>query len=460
MSNNFKIMAERLKQTGGSLTLSYSDILQTTQENHTKNLWEIEQGGTTIAERRDKAYAVIRKHVEDKGYRLDGYSTEGLVERLYNDLEKFSVLTEYLEADNVEGININSWEDIRINFSDGSFKKINGFNSAEHAQDVIGRLLRESGAKMDEAIPMAEASINSNIRVVTLKTPVCDKDVGVCGYIRILRDNVFSETEYLKSGFATEPVLNLLNTAIRRGVSTLIAGRVNTGKTTLVKYLLYNLPNERQIITIESGAREMRLIKRDADGKVANNVVHLLTKESKAEDQNITQEKLVEKALRLNPDVLSVAEIRNVEAHAAVEAAASGHTVISTVHAGNITQTHIRVAILARKKYNMDFESALGEVCRAFPLVVYIHTTEDGVRRIMAVAECYVTDKQKVEYNTLWEFEVKENVKNPDGTITVNGDYVQVNNPSDQLVENLKLYGITEEELNALFIKKKAKKEG
>lgn len=229
-------------------------------------------------------------------------------------------------------------------------------------------------------------------------------------------------------------------------------GKVNTGKTTLVKHALDSLPDEQQIVTIESGAREMNLVRRDESGNIVNNVVHMLTREHEQEAMNITQEKLVVKALRLNPDVLPIAEMRDVEAHAAIEASNSGHTVVSTAHAGSVRYGHKRIANLSRKKYPTDFHTALIDACEAFPLGVFIHTTEDGVRRIMNISECYVDGEDKIVYNTLWEFQVNENIKLDDGSIEVVGKYVQVNNPSRNLVELMTMYGITKDELKSMFI--------
>ncbi len=245
-------------------------------------------------------------------------------------------------------------------------------------------------------------------------------------------------------------MLNLIHIAAKRGVSTIFIGKVNTGKTTLVKHALDCLPNEMQIITIESGAREMNLIKYDEEGRVCNNVVHMLTREHEKEEMNITQEKLVEKALRLNPNVVSVAEVRNIEAFAAIEASNSGHTVVSTVHSGSVQQAHRRIANLSRKKYATDFNTALMDTCTAFPLGIFIHTTEDGVRRIMNISECFIHGKDDIQYNTLWEYRIQENQKGSDGKITVIGEYIQVNNPSESLISHMRQYGITESELDSI----------
>lgn len=434
----------------------YPELLKQVQKAQTEALWELSGGNVSEEERKEKVMAFIVKQIKDKNINYPDLSELKLAEKLYNDIEQYSILTEYLIDDNVEGFNINSWEDIRVTYVDGHEIKAEPFISPEHCVTIMKRLLQNSNVTIDEAIPMAEGSIGSNIRITTVMTPIVDEKTGVSSYVRKLRDKVFTDEEYLEKDFVTNiHVLKSIQLMSRRGVSTLIFGKVNTGKTTLVKHLLYNMPNRMQIVTIESGAREMDLVKRDKDGNILNNVVHMLTREHEDEKMNITQEKLVVKALRLNPDILSVAEMRDTETYAAIEASNSGHVVISTVHSGNFQHAHRRIANLSRKKYATDFNTALMDSCTAFPLGVFIHTTEDGIRRIMNISECYIEGKDDIRYRTLWEYQIEDNIVQKDGTIKVVGEYVHVNDPSEYLITQMKMYGITRNELKSLMKKEK-----
>lgn len=442
---------------GKNRPASYETLLGDIQKAQTEALWKLSKGNITETEKREKILSFINLQLKERKVSYENITHNDLLEKIYNDIEQFSVLTEYLRDDGVEGINVNAWDNIGVKYHNGKQVKAEPFLSPNHAKVILSRLLQQSNKTIDEAIPTAEGSIGSNIRITGVIDPIVDADTGAAVYIRKLRDKIFTTEEYIDKSFASEEVLNTIHICTKRGVSTLFLGKVNTGKTTLVKYALDCLPDEMQIITIETGAREMNLVKKDADGNTTNNVVHMLTREHEKEDMNITQEKLVVKALRLNPDVLSVAEMRDTEAYAAIEASNSGHTMISTTHAGSVRYGHKRIANLARKKYPTDFHTALIDACEAFPLGVFIHTTEDGVRRIMNITECYVDGDDKIQYNTLWEFRVAENRINSDGSIAVIGEYVQINNPSKALVEQMTLYGVTAAELNSLFIGKEQK---
>ena len=429
---------------------TYPSLLELIQQKQTQSLWELSTGNISDDEKKDKVMAFIKKELDDRRVKYEDFTDDELALKIYNDIECYSILTPYLDDANVEGININSWEDISIKYNDGKQIKAEPFLSSEHATIILKRLAQNSGVTIDEAVPTAEASIGSDTRITAVVSPIVDKNVGIAVYIRKLRDKVFTTDEYVSKDFASQEVLTIIQTCVKRGVSTLFLGKVNTGKTTLVKHALDCLPDETQIITIESGAREMNLVKRDSEGRITNNVVHMLTREHEQEHMNITQEKLVVKALRLNPDVLSVAEMRDTEAYAAIEASNSGHTVVSTAHAGSVKYGHKRIANLSRKKYPTDFHTALIDAVEAFPLGVFIHTTEDGIRRIMNVSEAYVDGEDKIHYNTLWEYKVEENIKKDDGRIEIKGAYVKVSSPSKNLLSIMTLYGITKHELSIL----------
>ncbi|WBY64709.1 ATPase, T2SS/T4P/T4SS family [Thermocaproicibacter melissae] len=427
----------------------YPEILATIQKEQNEIFWKINQNDDNQVNKKELMLPYIKKSLSDHKMQLTGYSSEELAEKVYNDLQRYSVLTDPLEDVFVEGISINSWNDIRVKFITGESIKIDGFNSPQHAIDIVKRLLQKSNQTIDNAVPMAEASIDNNIRITALQTPLVDPDVGVACYIRKLSKRVFREQDYLSGDFASRKELQFLKIALRRGVSILIIGKVNTGKTTFQTYLLSEMPDDMQIITIEQGAREIYLIKRDKKGVVKNNVVHLLTRENaKYEEQNITQEKLVEKALRLNPDILSVAEMRNTEAYAAQEGSLAGNVVISTTHAGSPQQGHERVAGLCRKKYPTDYHTAIMQARQAFPLVVHLHKLEDNKRRIMNISEC-VVENDKAEYRTLWEYQIEANEQTSSG-VRIKGKHIQVNSISKSLIERMKMYGITREEMEEI----------
>lgn len=194
----------------------------------------------------------------------------------------------------VEEVNINAYNDIEVIESSGRSIKISDkFSSPQHAIDVIRRMLNACGMVIDDTMPSIVGFLDKNIRISVDKTPIVDADVGVNASIRIVNQQTVSEEKLLNSGSATAEMLHFLTACIRYGVSVCIAGSTGSGKTTIMAWLLSNVPNNRRLITIEEGSREFDLIKRDAQGNILNSVVHLLTRPSENPALNINQDFLL-----------------------------------------------------------------------------------------------------------------------------------------------------------------------
>lgn len=382
--------------------LTLWDIVQACQQHITQYYSE----SMADVNRMDRALPYLEKFVRDQGYSVDGMTSEELVRYIYQEMAEESILTPLLKRDDLEEVNINRWDDIKVTTSDGhTYKLEEHFHSPKHAEDVLRRMLQRSGTIIDNTQPIAQGHMNGNIRITVVKTPIMDADAGISASIRFLHPARFDLKAIHDSQMATQEMLDFLNTCVRYGISVCIAGETASGKTTLLNALLCNVPNEKRIVTIETGSRELNLVKR-RDGEVVNNVVNFLTRPSDNEKADITQERLVETALRYNPDVLCVGEMRNSEALAAISASLSGHTVCSTIHSFAAETAYSRLVMLCQLKSDNDFSTLLRQSVQAFPIMVYTQKLEDHSRRIMDITEASINAKGDPEFRTLYSYNV------------------------------------------------------
>ncbi len=362
----------------------------------------------------------LRSYVENYLYEnalsVPGYTEAALVEKLCSEMSDYSVITQYLDREDVEEININSWNDIAIKYTDGRTEKTSEhFLSPEISADIIKKLLDHSGMTINNTKPKAQGHLPGNSRITALQSPLIDEICGIAASIRLLHPSKITYEHILGNGGAMRKMLEFLQACLLFGVSFVIAGSTSAGKTTLLNALLQTVPNEKRIFTIESGARELSLI-REENGRISNNVVHTLSRPSENADYNISQEDLVLAALRFNPDVIVVGEMRDIEAFAAVEACLTGHTVVSTIHSSGAAAAHNRLGQLCQKRFPSDIATAKLQAAQAFPIVVYEHRCEDHVRRIMDISECVITPSGSMEYRSLFRFRVTK------------GDYIESDN--------------------------------
>ena len=333
--------------------------------------------------------AYVDQYLRQNGSVIAGVTRAELVSRICGEMAGYSILTDYLSSDDLEEININGWDDIALTLRDGRIIKApERFFSPGHAEDIVKRLLRHSGMILDSSMPMSQGHLPGNNRITALKPPLIDPDRGVAVSIRLLHNSDIDIRRIVSGGMASPEMAAFLRMLCRFGVSFVIAGATSSGKTTLLNAVLSDMPDGKRIFTIESGARELSLLRRDASGRVTNNVVHTISRPSDNERQDITQEDLVVASLRYDPDIVCVGEMRDVEAYAAVEAAMTGHTVVSTVHSGAGESAHMRIALLCQKKFPIEFSTSMLQVSKAFPVVVYCGKQEEGMRRIIDITEC------------------------------------------------------------------------
>ena len=338
--------------------ISFLDFLTLCQADISKNHGDLFKDKENA---RLQLRSYIRMFIEQNGqYVVRGYehNEKELIEELYNEMAEYSILTPFLTTrkEEIEEINVNAWNDIAVIDRKGRTRKLaKTFGSPERAIDIAKKLLGESGTTIDQSIPIAQSQIGNDIRIACLIAPIVDVDIGVAMSIRILHPQTLDKESMISSGFGTKEEIEFLQMCLNHGISMLIAGSTGSGKTTLMNVLLETVPPNDRIYTIESGARELDLVRKDSvSGRIKNNVIHTKAKPSNAENSNITQEKLVVYSLRFDPKIICVGEIRDSEAYNAVESILTGHTGIATVHSGPGLQSHVRTGLLCMKKQKID----------------------------------------------------------------------------------------------------------
>ena len=429
-------------------TIDFYTLLRLTQEYISQHY----AAALTDKAKLPQLKAYIDKYLRDNDYRVDGMEIKQLIDLLYREMAEYSILTPYLGSAELEEININGWDDIALTRLDGSIVKLKEhFHSPQHAVDIIKRLLHHSGMIIDNATPMSQGHLPGNTRITVLKEPIVDEERGVSVSIRLLHPQRVNLNNLVETDFATPEMLAFLCVCIRYGVPFVVAGATSSGKTTLLNAIMTSIPSNKRVFTIESGSRELSLIRRNKDGVITNNVVHTLSRPSDNPAYDITQEDLVVASLRFNPDVVCVGEMRDVECYSAVEASLTGHTVVSTVHAGPASAAHMRIALLCQKRFPIDFNTSLMQAGQAFPVVVYTHKLENNARKIMDISECVINAAGEREYRCLYNYQITKNTVE-DGDFVIEGSFGKPNRMSDSLKQRLIQYGVPQTELN-MFLK-------
>ncbi len=398
-------------------------------------------------QQKEQLMLFISKYLRDTSIKVDGIDFDELVEKLYQEMAEYSILTRFLFSTGVEEININSWKDVKVTWSSGRTETLHEhFTSPQHALDVIRRLLHKSGMILDFARPVVRGHLANNIRITAFGPPITDEEKGVAASIRMINPQKLAREDFIRSGTATPEILEFLSMIMRYGVSLCITGATGSGKTTLMSWVLTTIPDDKRVFSIENGVREFDLSREGQDERTLNNVVHTVTRNSEDPKQNVDQEMLLEYALTANPDIICVGEMKSAEAFAAQEAARTGHAVVTTIHANSCEATYGRMMTLCKVKYDISDSTLYNLVTEAFPIVAFVKRLEDGSRRVMEIIECEVLPDGSRIIHTLYRYDV-QGIERLDGTTTVHGGFMKMNSLSETMQKRLRENGMPKEVL-------------
>ncbi|MBW7573177.1 type II/IV secretion system ATPase subunit [Caproiciproducens sp. AGMB10547] len=434
-------------------SMDFPELLEKVQGYMSEQYKELLSGEGN--DRKDMLISAIRQFLMDNRLSVDGMNPEQLTNRLYREMAEYSFLTPYLnyEISNVEGIEINSWDCIWVKFAGSRMEPAKGqFLSPKHARDVLTRLLHQSKINMDYACPLVRGHLDKNIRItVNGGFETLDDDVGIAASIRFVNPNHLKKEDLIKFGTLTPEMMEFLIALYRYGISLMLAGETDAGKTTLMAIIMAAaVLYSKKLYTIENGTREFDLIVRDTADRILNSVIHTVTRESEDLKQAITQQMLLEQGMTMNPDYICMAEVKGSEAFETIEAALTGHPVIGTTHTDSAETIPDRLVQLASiKGTTLSDKTLYSMAVKAFPILFYSEKMADGVRRVTQICECTLeNDRPKV--TPLWRYDTKYN-EVVNGKTVIHGEFIKCGTISVQMQKRLRRKGIPEDLLQSFL---------
>ena len=366
---------------------------------------------------------LIGEYVTAHQFRVDGLTALALADRLYGDMAGFGFLDKYISDTEIEEINGNSWRDIEIVTRSGWYKASEHFLSPQHAEDTLRKMVRLGGLVLDGTNPIVDSYIAQGIRISAMIPPVTDKRSGAVFSIRRQRMAKVTKQQLVEWRTTTPEMLHFLTLCVNHGISVGFAGKTGSGKTTDIAFLLNAADKNNRIYTIEE-TRELDLFSVDEQGHAQNRVIHTCIRPSDIENADVDMNDLLRKAMRFSPDIIVVAEMRGAEAMTAQEAARTGHTVVTSLHANSARKAYGRILSMCQMSgTNISTNILMGFVAEAFPIMVFKKQMPDGSRRIMEIVEATGVRDGTVQARTLFRFE--------------DGQFVHVGSISDSLTMTL-----------------------
>jgi pilus assembly protein CpaF len=279
------------------------------------------------------------------------------------------------------------------------------FHDDRQVRSFLERLLEQvEGKRLDRITPRVEARLPDGSRLTAAIPPISSNGHPICT-IRRFRLGAGTLTELIELNFLSDEAAAFITACVRAGKNIIIAGRVSSGKTTLLNALGRAIPGSERIVVCESSA-ELQL-----PAILPNCVGYEARPASPDGLPGVTLEDLVADALRMNPDRILVGECRGPETMAMLWAFATGHAGMTSVHgesAEHALRNLVRFALTSGAR--VEAEQAL-DWLREIDVVVHCDRPRsfDGgerrflPRRIDEIAEVAGVEGARLTLNPLFE---------------------------------------------------------
>lgn len=196
-------------------------------------------------------------------------------------------------------------------------------------------------------------------------------------------------------------MVEFLSAAVRARLNIIVAGGTGTGKTTLLRAMLHEVPPHERIITIEDTS-ELGLAAFEDDHP---NVVEMETRQANMEGVGeLTMLELTRECLRMSPDRVVLGEVRGAEALYMLKAMSQGNDgSMCTVHADSAQGVADRVrGYCAEGATSLPMAVIDGFYKNAVDLVVHLRVLPNRRRVVSAVVEVEKGGDEGIRYNELW----------------------------------------------------------
>jgi pilus assembly protein CpaF len=323
------------------------------------------------------AEEVVRAHDERS---LTGVVTPvpdpvGVVGELVARVSGFGPLQRFLDDPEVEEIWINDPSRVFI-ARNGRHELTNVILSRAEVQELVERMLKSSGRRIDLSQPFVDAMLPAGHRLHVVLEGISREFAAVNIRKFVLKAARLSDLVQL--GSMPMPAARFLEAAVLAGQNIVVAGGTQAGKTTMLNCLAAAIPGGDRIISAEE-VFELRFSHPDW--------VPMQTRQAGLEGTGgVSLRDLVRETLRMRPTRIIVGEVRAAECLDLLLALNAGLPGMATIHANSAREALVKLCTLPLLAgENISARFVVPTVASSVDLVVHLGIDNAGVRRVNEV---------------------------------------------------------------------------
>jgi flagellar protein FlaI len=273
------------------------------------------------------------------------------------------------------------------------------FEYDEEVVNIITRMAREVGRKIDRFNPLLDTRLRDGSRVNATVKPITPR--GATLTIRKFMADPLTIIDLVKNGTMSLEFAAWLWIVVDglgvKPANILISGGTSSGKTTTLNSLTAYIPEEERIVSIED-TLELQL-------NLHEHWIQMETRQGLVEgEKKIDMNDCLINTLRMRPDRIIVGEVRGVEAETLFAAMNTGHDgCLGTVHANDAKETITRLT-----NPPMDVPMIM---LPALDLIIiqsrFKHPQKGNIRRIIEVSELSGMEEGKILMNKIYSYNIR-----------------------------------------------------
>jgi pilus assembly protein CpaF len=300
---------------------------------------------------------------------------DAVVEELVARVSGFGPLQRYLDDPTVEEVWINDPSRVFIARA-GRHELTSTILSTAQVQELVERMLKSSGRRVDLSQPFVDAMLPQGHRLHVVLEGISRgfSAVNIRKYVvRAARLH-----DLVGLGSLTEQAASFLDASVRAGLNVVVAGATQAGKTTMLNCLAASIPGHDRVVSVEE-VFELRFSHPDW--------VAMQTRQRGLEGTGeIALRDLVKESLRMRPSRVIVGEVRAAECLDLLLALNAGLPGMASLHANSAREALVKLCTLPLLAgENISSRFVVPTVASSVDLVVHLAIGTDGVRRVEEV---------------------------------------------------------------------------
>lgn len=291
---------------------------------------------------------------------------------VFNAVAGFGALQPFLDDPDIEEIWLNAPDRVFV-ARQGESELTGLVFTAQQVRDLVERMLKSSGRRLDLSSPFVDAALPDGSRLHVVIPDITQNHWAV--NIRKFTARASRLDHLVELGSLTPQAARFLGAAVSSGLNILVSGATQAGKTTLLNCLAAGIGSRERVVTVEE-IFELKVPLRD--------VVGLQCRQPNLEGAGeIPLRRLVKEALRMRPDRLIVGEVREAESLDMLIALNSGLPGMASVHANSAHDAVVKICtlpLLAGENITAAF--VVPTVAACIDLVVHCVRAPNGKRSV------------------------------------------------------------------------------